>query len=401
MTLTMQKKPKDEFSPLAEGDELEPDQFPALYNLSAGFTMQFLPRPTKPKPPEFVYVDHDPNGKEPDHEGLGNIAQWNSSWEAAELRYQLFHKHLPKRWAWLKKYGEENIYLLPGKGQYAYQAYSPLFHLLPRTTVERFGLPLLKRGGWPYTVTLHYDQAYIPSDFGSRLGSAFAQHVWPMLGTGSKLSAFSNDDSLRLLAHNLDFWLPYVYQVAEARLSTYERVKIESEEQARLLDKARRNTPPEYSVDRPLQGGPVWWGEQDARAATQELIQAADAKGSLRGIVDAIRSNRVEDDFSKRWSYAREDFERKLFKKRRKIKISFVEINDTIPVHGPDCEVEENLVWEDFMGVCDLKEKRIVVLLRSGATKLGDISKELGYANHSPVSKALARIRAKAEKMFE
>lgn len=36
----------------------------------------------------------------------------------------------------------------------------------------------------------------------------------------------------------------------------------------------------------------------------------ADADGRLRGILDAVRSNRVEDYFSDRWSYAREDFER-------------------------------------------------------------------------------------------
>ena len=142
-------------------------------------------------------------------------------------------------------------------------------------------------------------------------------------------------------------------------------------------------------------------GKEDAWSATQELIQAADAKGHLREIIDAIRSNRVEDDFSKCWSYAREDFERKLYKKRRKVKVSFVELEDTIPVHGPDSEVEENLLWEDFMGMCDVKEKRVIVVLRKGTTKIGDISKELGYANHSPVSKALARIRAKAEKMLE
>jgi hypothetical protein len=46
--------------------------------------------------------------------------------------------------------------------------------------------------------------------------------------------------------------------------------------------------------------------------------------------------------------------------------------------------------------VLDLKERRVVVCLRHGITRLGDIARELGYANHSPISKTLARIRAKA-----
>ena len=43
---------------------------------------------------------------------------------------------------------------------------------------------------------------------------------------------------------------------------------------------------------------------------------------------------------------------------------------------------------------------QIVVLLRSGYTKLGEVASVLGYKNHSPVSKYLARIRRKAEEHF-
>ena len=399
----VQEKPKHMFSPLAEGKELEPDQFPALYNISAAHLFQFLPHPVAPKPPEFVYVDHDPTlaGPERDWEGFMGIAQWNVAYESADLRYQIFRKKIPKRWGWLEKFNDQNVYLLPRGAEHTYQAYSPLFHLLPRATLERFGLPLLKKGGWPYTSTWASDQEHIPADFRVRLGAAFAQHVWPLIDSGSKLSAFSQSDSLKLLAHNLDFWLPYAYQVAEERLKVYGRVKCESTEQAQLLKKIQGKMPPDARTERPRKGGAVWWGEEDAWLATQELLHAADAQGRLRGIVDAIRSNRVEDDFSNRWSYAREDFERKLFKKRRKVQIRFVELDDTVPVHGPDSEVEENLLFEDLMGLCDVKERKVIVLLRKGTTKLGDISKELGYANHSPISKALARIRAKAERMLE
>jgi len=70
-------------------------------------------------------------------------------------------------------------------------------------------------------------------------------------------------------------------------------------------------------------------------------VDEADAEGRLRGILDAVRSNRVEDDFSERWSFAREDFERKLYHKRSKVKVRFVELTDTIPVQGPETEVED------------------------------------------------------------
>ena len=58
-----------------------------------------------------------------------------------------------------------------------------------------------------------------------------------------------------------------------------------------------------------------------------EKVASADANGRLRAILDAVRSNRVADDFWARWSYAREDFERKLYRKRNKISVRFVELD--------------------------------------------------------------------------
>jgi hypothetical protein len=76
----------------------------------------------------------------------------------------------------------------------------------------------------------------------------------------------------------------------------------------------------------PRMGGPVWFGEDDAHDAVVETVEAVDGTGQLRAILDAIRSPRIEDDFSGHWSYAREDLERKLHGKRRKITVKFVEL---------------------------------------------------------------------------
>lgn len=154
-------------------------------------------------------------------------------------------------------------------------------------------------------------------------------------------------------------------------------------------------------MDRPLCGGPIWCGEEDAWNATKELVEIADEQGKLRTIIDAVRSNRVQDDFSSCWSYAKEDFERKLYRKRAKTRVTFVELDEAKPVHAPTSEVHENLLWEDFMVLLNAKERRVVVCLKNGFTQISEISKELGYANHSPVSKALKQIRRKAEKYLE
>ena len=82
------------------------------------------------------------------------------------------------------------------------------------------------------------------------------------------------------------------------------------------------------------------------------------------------------------------------------MRVRFVELDDTIPFHGPETEVHDDLLWRDFFAVLVPKERQIVICLRSGRTKLGDIGTSMGYANHSAISKALKRIRAKAERFL-
>lgn len=100
-------------------------------------------------------------------------------------------------------------------------------------------------------------------------------------------------------------------------------------------------------------------------------------------------------------NYEREDFERKLHRKRSKVKVIFVEMPDTVPIYAEDTEVHERILWGDFMALLDAKKRRVAICLRRGSVGVVDIAKELGYANHSPVSKALAKIRRKASDCFE
>ena len=153
-------------------------------------------------------------------------------------------------------------------------------------------------------------------------------------------------------------------------------------------------------ITRPRIGSEIWTGEEDAAQARAEVVEAADRTGNLRAILDAVKSHRIEDDFSDYWTYAREDFERKLHHKRAKAKVTFVEIPKESPVQGPETDVIGNMVCNDFLALLDPKDRHIVILLSSGYTQLTQIAEIMGYANHSPVSKRLARIREMAEKIL-
>ncbi|MFZ2174761.1 MAG: sigma-70 family RNA polymerase sigma factor [Rhodococcus sp. (in: high G+C Gram-positive bacteria)] len=373
-----------------------PDEFPSLYNLSAGLMFGGVVRPLEPASPEYVALSMPHT---PDLELAGAVGQWNMLWESAQFRRRFFDvDDLPDQLAKVAELGDVNVTFVP-RTRSRYFEYAPLLHLLPKRVLDIFGLPTLRRGQWPFMADNAGVDDFLPADFAARLTRAWAWTVWPHLESGSKMKAFSADDPIRMLTHNLDFWVPAVTATIQDRLRDFPEV-----------DKGKTAGPVTLEdgsvleaavAGNPRKGGPVWFGEDDAREALVETVEAADRIGQLRGILDAVRSHRIEDDFSSHWSYAREDFERKLHGKRRKIKVAFVELTDTIPIQGPESEIVGNVVTNDFLALLDARNRQIVVLLNSGVTSKTEIAEMLGYANHSAVSKRLAQIRRDAETFFK
>lgn len=149
-------------------------------------------------------------------------------------------------------------------------------------------------------------------------------------------------------------------------------------------------------------GGDLSIGEDDAAEVVRGTSEAADRTGRLRAELHAVRSHRVEDDFSHHWTYAREDFERKLYHKRSKIKAPFLELTDTIRVQCPKTQIAERLCstifWHNFS--FSPREREVVVLLGSGTTNLTENAAIMDYRNHSPISKRLKHIRDTAAQFF-
>lgn len=375
-------------------DEVNADSYPRLKNMSAGFLFRAVIQPIQPDRPEYVAIP-----MLNDLAMAGVVGQWNLLWESAQFRRRFFDEdELPRQLRKIVDLGDVNVTLVP-RTKSRYFEYAPLLHLLPQATMERFGLPLLRTTTWPYLADWAGVDRYLPDDFEQRLARAWAWTTWPHLVSGSPMKAFSKNDPIRLLSHNLNFWLPPVTEVIQSTLRRFPQV-----------DKGVVAGPVPLSdgsflegalASNPRMGGDIWTGEDEAAEIVSQTIEAADVTGQLRGILDAVRSNRVEDDFSEHWSYAREDFERKMYKKRSKTTVRFVELTDTIPVQGPESEILGTMVTNEFLTVLDEKNRQIVVLLSSGVTKKIEIAKLLGYANHSPVSKRLRQIQKAAAEYFK
>lgn len=392
---------KDAFIP---DDEATPDEYPTLRNMSAAFMFSGVVRPLEPTQPEYATISLDPGlGSDENATAVVAVSKWNMLWEAGQFRRRFFDQgELPEPMASIADLGDVNITFVP-RTRSRYFEYAPLLHLLSKRTMETFGLPALRGGQWPFLADYNGIDDFVPDDFETRLSRAWAWTVWRHLESGSKMRAFSRDDPIKLLAHNLDFWVPAVTATIQDRLREFPEVDKgkASDELGIPVTLEDGSILPGAITGHPRMGGTVWMGEEDAGYAIEETVYHADQTGRLRDIMDAVRSHRIEDDFSDHWSYAREDFERKLHGKRRKVKVTFVEVPDTVPVQGPESEVVGNLVTNDFMAMLDARNQQIVVLLNSGFTSKTEIADILGYANHSAVSKRLARIRTSAERFFD
>jgi len=373
------------------------ETFPRLSSISAGHMFRRVAvYRGPPTTPQLIVVPF-PENEEHTKCALFT-SEWNMFWEAGPYRPEDFHENIPESLPWISRLAERHVdsVLLPTVSGNEYEAYGPLYHLLPERLLRKHRLPVFEGGHWPRMMPMEMRtlaESSVPA-----LRRAFGELIWPVLTRGrSTIAAHPTNDSLVLLAQNLGFWLPPLERVLRARGVRWGRARTRDEEEPVV---APPDLPADLEIHTAAMGGPLWEGEAEAREALDELVDAADAGGRLRGAVDAIQRGRVEEDFSSRWSYEREDFERKLYSKRSKARITFVEMTDTTPMLGPGSDVAEGLLWRDVMAIVDPRDRRVIVILQAGHTSVGDIARELGYANHSPVSKALARIRKRAATLF-
>lgn len=378
--------------------EVSADSYPRMFTLSAGPIYQTVISPQHPEPAEYVTIPMAGLGTPQGDRLAVNVAGWNLLWEAAQFRRRHFDEdELVEPIRELADLGDNNFVFVP-RTRSRYYELGPLLHLLPARTLDRYGLPLLRAGQWPFLMESRDVDRYLPRDFSERLSRAWAATVWPHLCSASPMNAFTKHDPVKLLSHNLDYWIPPATTVIQDVISSFPRggTGTELNGEVRLVD---GSILPDTSLVRPRKGGDVWQGEDWAAEIVGWIIDEADASGNLRGILDTVRSNRAHDDFSPRWSHAREDFERKLNHSRAKVKVAFMEVPDVTPVQSPEAEVIGNKVVADFLALLDAKERQVVVLLMNGF-RHHEAAEALGYANHSAVSKKLPAIRRAAERYF-
>lgn len=355
---------------------------------------------------------------------LDEIAVWNSQLHTLdpERRWFDFSSDLAQAACEAMHDVPGWVNLIPGTSS-GYAEYAPLYHLIEPAVLQRVGLPVLGSGVWPVSVRdeLTID-GRVPASFVGRLSEAWARTIWGRINRQSGLWAFSSDYPVKLLAHNLDYWLPAVHQVMGARLVDESETRlVETDchfEPASVYCTMRGVTgfcrtsglfgegPLEEELARqarrmPLPVAALWSGSEEAQRIIDDIIAVADANERYRGILEAMHANRLEDDFSPFWSRSKADFEKHLRHQHNGAKVTFVELDKADVVLSSRTSVHGNIARNEFMTMLDQKNQQIVVLLESGTTNLGEIADKIGFSDHSPVSRRVDRIRHLAADYFD
>lgn len=91
------------------------DQYPRLWNISAGMVYERVIRALEPSPPEYVTVLLPPWGRRDIELSLA-ITDWNLLWEAAQFRRRIFsEEQLPYPLRDIADRGDVNVVFVPGR----------------------------------------------------------------------------------------------------------------------------------------------------------------------------------------------------------------------------------------------------------------------------------------------
>ncbi len=130
------------------------------------------------------------------------------------------------------------------------------------------------------------------------------------------------------------------------------------------------------------------------------LIDGDTTFESLEPVVEVLLGSAAHEDFSERYSWVKEDFERAFYSKRSKVKVRLHEFIDECPVHdGSDTPGYENVLFRDLMAFFDQRDRTIILALRQGKTQSA-IAEQLGHSGHASVSRRIKAIENKMRQLL-
>ena len=245
-------------------------------------------------------------------------------------------------------------------------------------------------------------------DFPERAIAAFEEYIWPRIAARGSRQDFAPDATLRLLAGDPRLWMHRLFRVA---LDLHEEFEVcEEEEKWNPLEKISEefySQLPEdqkknFLIRRPLKGGDLWdvQNQQECDDVVDQMLDGYGAFESLRPVLDVLHSDRTHDDFSDRYSWVKEDFERSFYSKRAKVKVTLQETMDDFPAWSAgEPAGYESVLFRDLLSFFNPKERHLIVAIRNGKT-VSEIAREEGLACHTAMSRKIKKLKARLRRLL-
>ena len=334
---------------------------------------------------------------------------WNQSASAGFARdgeaLEILKAQIPS----LERRKNPNIIMVPERADGLTELDIMLASLLPDSALAKWKLPRL-RASMALLLVGHHE---LDSNFATRTRAAFSDLIWHKLSPQrrSRQAAFSANSSLRVLAGDPTFWMHRLYRLCLAwRDDFFTEVDESTEPSWKPLETLRQHflesIPEEdrekFKVRRPVRGGEIWdeKDEADRNNVLDAVISGGDILESLDPVVEVLKTHRCHDDFAACHSWIKDDFERSFYSKRAKLKVDLVETLDDAAVWASaDNEGYEHALFRDVLSFLDLREKRLVLALRSGRT-VSDIASQKGLSGHASISRKIKALKLKVRRLI-
>lgn len=368
-------------------------------------------------PQELVFVDTQKESNSRNKESLGKVSaicQFNMGYRGGQMRFGL--KEALRYWPWLQRRDNPNVFFVERLHGYT-ELHAMLTTVLPDDVLACYNLkreggnfwlsPVMAPGmtdGTDITPWGKGSAATWCRDYAIRVEAAFEEFIWTQLCSNSRLnrSAFAQDSSLRLLAGDVRYWMHRLYQIAVSRNNLFCVVEKEDKEWHPLEELERKilaNVPEKerakYQVSRPYYGGQLWDGDdpEERQHVLASLVEGNETLDSIEPVIEVLLSHHTNEDFSKNWSWVKEDFERTFYHKRSRVKVALIETVDDRPVWDSreSCELDD-AVFRDTLSFFNPRDQKLVIALRHGKS-VGEMASDLGLRGHGAVSRRLARIK--------
>jgi hypothetical protein len=337
------------------------------------------------------------------------IHEWNQSSPAALTRPGEALDILRRELRCLDAIKTPNVIFVPRRRPDGLTAlHVMLASVLPDTALKAAGIERTPSILNLSTVACHD----LPANFSVVASRAFSAYIWRKFAPRARFnkSFFSASSPLRLLADDTSFWMHRLYRIALDRWDYFEEVDDANEPNWKPLSELAtllRSSLPEtlhdkVSVRRPLRGGDVWDVDDpvDRENVIEEAITGVGVMESLEPVIELLLRHRAHEDFSGRYSWVKEDFERSFYSKRSKLKVEIIETIDDAPVwNAAEPDGYERVLFRDVLAALNVRERTLLLALRMGKTAT-DIAQGQGLTGHAAISRRIKKLKAKVAKLL-